>query len=209
MLCCLLTKLWLFLWRMQPVAELVWEIAALEEEVVRRELHLLSLYRATFDQYLGISPRVSGQVHTLPATFEGFQCWDFILHRNSESRQCTKAKVIVRWVKKRTVKAAERKLMKVLSGWEISRSQHPTTCQQFQIVDMYGRFFLFIHSVFTIKSSQLNPPNSCQCYLNIFLPLRIQALAFSNETSQSEIIWRNFHIIEVFTGTAKIVLRAF
>lgn len=46
----------------KPVAELVWEIAALEEEVVRRELHLLSLYRATFDQYLGISPRVSGQV---------------------------------------------------------------------------------------------------------------------------------------------------
>ncbi|KAM3189678.1 hypothetical protein ACQJBY_068142 [Aegilops geniculata] len=45
----------------KPVAELVWEIAALEEEVVRRELHLLSLYRATFDQYLGISPRVSGQ----------------------------------------------------------------------------------------------------------------------------------------------------
>ncbi|XP_037458370.1 uncharacterized protein LOC125519188 isoform X2 [Triticum urartu] len=46
----------------KPVAELVWEIAALEEEVVRRELHLLSLYRATFDQYLGISPRVSGQM---------------------------------------------------------------------------------------------------------------------------------------------------
>ncbi|KAM0918605.1 hypothetical protein ACQ4PT_008733 [Festuca glaucescens] len=46
----------------KPVADLVWEIAALEEEVVRRELHLLSLYRATFDQYLGISPRVSGQV---------------------------------------------------------------------------------------------------------------------------------------------------
>ncbi|XP_044959988.1 uncharacterized protein LOC123411123 isoform X2 [Hordeum vulgare subsp. vulgare] len=46
----------------KPIAELVWEIAALEEEVVRRELHLLSLYRATFDQYLGISPRVSGQV---------------------------------------------------------------------------------------------------------------------------------------------------
>ncbi|VAI86042.1 unnamed protein product [Triticum turgidum subsp. durum] len=45
----------------KPVAELVWEIAALEEEVVRRELHLLSLYRATFDQYLGISPRVSSQ----------------------------------------------------------------------------------------------------------------------------------------------------
>ncbi|VAI86041.1 unnamed protein product [Triticum turgidum subsp. durum] len=46
----------------KPVAELVWEIAALEEEVVRRELHLLSLYRATFDQYLGISPRVSSQM---------------------------------------------------------------------------------------------------------------------------------------------------
>nr|ADB85370.1 putative ternary complex factor MIP1 [Phyllostachys edulis] len=45
----------------KPVADLVWEIAALEEEVVRKELHLLSLYRAAFDQYLGVSPRVSGQ----------------------------------------------------------------------------------------------------------------------------------------------------
>lgn len=40
---------------MQPVKDLVWEIAALEEEVVRRQLHFLSLYKATFDIYLGIS----------------------------------------------------------------------------------------------------------------------------------------------------------
>ncbi|KAL6661796.1 hypothetical protein ACP70R_001180 [Stipagrostis hirtigluma subsp. patula] len=45
----------------KSVADLVWEIAVLEEEVVRKELHLLSLYRAAFDQYLGVSPRVSAQ----------------------------------------------------------------------------------------------------------------------------------------------------
>jgi hypothetical protein len=48
--------------RQQSVTDLVWEIAVLEEEVVRKELHLLSLYRAAFDQYLGISPRASAQV---------------------------------------------------------------------------------------------------------------------------------------------------
>jgi len=47
---------------MQSVADLAWEIAVLEEEVVRKELHLLSLYRAAFDQYLGVSPRASAQV---------------------------------------------------------------------------------------------------------------------------------------------------
>ncbi|KAF0895887.1 hypothetical protein E2562_017533 [Oryza meyeriana var. granulata] len=46
----------------KSVADLVWEIAALEEEVVRKELHLLSIYRAAFDQHLGVSPRVSAQV---------------------------------------------------------------------------------------------------------------------------------------------------
>jgi len=51
---------------MQSVADLAWEIAVLEEEVVRKELHLLSLYRAAFDQYLGVSPRASAQVETLP-----------------------------------------------------------------------------------------------------------------------------------------------
>ncbi|XP_062195972.1 uncharacterized protein LOC133899071 isoform X2 [Phragmites australis] len=45
----------------KSVADLVWEIAVLEEEVVRKELHLLSLYRAAFDQYLGVSPRASAQ----------------------------------------------------------------------------------------------------------------------------------------------------
>jgi hypothetical protein len=52
----------LILWFLQSIADLVWEIAALEEEVVRKELHLLSLYRAAFDQHLGVSPRVSTQV---------------------------------------------------------------------------------------------------------------------------------------------------
>ncbi|XP_062191864.1 uncharacterized protein LOC133895504 isoform X2 [Phragmites australis] len=46
----------------KSVADLVWEIAVLEEEVVRKELHLLSLYRAAFDPYLGVSPHVSSQV---------------------------------------------------------------------------------------------------------------------------------------------------
>ncbi|CAO2207256.1 unnamed protein product [Urochloa humidicola] len=46
----------------KSVADLAWEIAALEEEVVRKELHLLSLYRAAFDQYLGVSPRASALV---------------------------------------------------------------------------------------------------------------------------------------------------
>ena len=100
---------------MQPVADLVWEIAALEEEVVRRELHLLSLYRATFDQYLGISPRVSGQVHTL-ILWKDFNVGTLYCTKISESRQCTKAEVMVRWFKKRTVKAAGRKPMKVLCG---------------------------------------------------------------------------------------------
>ncbi|OEL30100.1 hypothetical protein BAE44_0008875 [Dichanthelium oligosanthes] len=45
----------------KSVADLAWEIAVLEEEVVRKELHLLSLYRAAFDQYLGVSPRASAQ----------------------------------------------------------------------------------------------------------------------------------------------------
>jgi hypothetical protein len=49
---------------MQSVADLAWEIAVLEEEVVRKELHLLSLYRAAFDQYLGVSPRASALVQT-------------------------------------------------------------------------------------------------------------------------------------------------
>ncbi|KAK8451468.1 hypothetical protein SEVIR_6G216800v4 [Setaria viridis] len=46
----------------KSVADLTWEIAVLEEEVVRKELHLLSLYRAAFDQYLGVSPRASALV---------------------------------------------------------------------------------------------------------------------------------------------------
>ncbi|CAO2162773.1 unnamed protein product [Urochloa humidicola] len=46
----------------KSVADLAWEIAVLEEEVVRKELHLLSLYRAAFDQYLGVSPRASALV---------------------------------------------------------------------------------------------------------------------------------------------------
>ncbi|KAG2644327.1 hypothetical protein PVAP13_2KG411526 [Panicum virgatum] len=37
------------------VADLVGEIAALEQEVIRKELHLLSLYRRAFDQYVSES----------------------------------------------------------------------------------------------------------------------------------------------------------
>jgi hypothetical protein len=92
---------------------------------------------------------------THSATLEGFQCWDLILHDNSDNVECTKAEVMVRWVKKRIVKAAERKLMKVLFGWEISGSLHPTACQQFQILDMYDQFVFFTHSVFTIKLVRL------------------------------------------------------
>ncbi|XP_025802333.1 uncharacterized protein LOC112881719 isoform X2 [Panicum hallii] len=36
----------------KSVADLVGEIAALEQEVIRKELHLLSLYRRAFDQYV-------------------------------------------------------------------------------------------------------------------------------------------------------------
>ncbi|KAL6656261.1 hypothetical protein ACP70R_007087 [Stipagrostis hirtigluma subsp. patula] len=47
---------------LQSVADLVGEIAALEQEVVRKELHLLSLYRRAFDQYISESCSVSGEV---------------------------------------------------------------------------------------------------------------------------------------------------
>ncbi|KAL5221207.1 hypothetical protein ABZP36_025920 [Zizania latifolia] len=46
----------------KSVADLAWDIAVLEEEVVRKELYLLSLYRAAFDPHLDVSPRVSAQV---------------------------------------------------------------------------------------------------------------------------------------------------
>ncbi|XP_039854688.1 uncharacterized protein LOC120712845 isoform X4 [Panicum virgatum] len=60
----------------KSVADLAWEIAVLEEEVVRKELHLLSLYRAAFDQYLGVSPRASAQVETLPP---GMDQWSGVM----------------------------------------------------------------------------------------------------------------------------------
>lgn len=41
------------------VADLAGEIAALEQEVIRKELHLLSLYRRAFDQYLSDSSSVA------------------------------------------------------------------------------------------------------------------------------------------------------
>ncbi|KAL6844753.1 hypothetical protein ACP4OV_025412 [Aristida adscensionis] len=47
---------------LQSIADLVGEIAALEQEVVRRELHLLSLYRRAFDQYLSESCSVTSEV---------------------------------------------------------------------------------------------------------------------------------------------------
>ncbi|KAF0923203.1 hypothetical protein E2562_003414, partial [Oryza meyeriana var. granulata] len=43
-------------------ADLVGEIAALEQEVIRKELHLLSLYRRAFDQYLSESGSVKSEV---------------------------------------------------------------------------------------------------------------------------------------------------
>jgi len=67
---------------MQSVADLAWEIAVLEEEVVRKELHLLSLYRAAFDQYLGVSPRASAQVQNWSPENETHQCSDVMLHAN-------------------------------------------------------------------------------------------------------------------------------
>jgi hypothetical protein len=68
----------LILLRAQSAADLAWEIAVLEEQVVRKELHLLSLYRAAFDQYLGVSPRASAQVrnhnHPSPLQTGAHQC---------------------------------------------------------------------------------------------------------------------------------------
>lgn len=47
---------------LQSITDLVVEIAALEQEVVRKELHLLSLYRKAFDQYLSESGSVTSEV---------------------------------------------------------------------------------------------------------------------------------------------------
>jgi uncharacterized membrane protein len=47
----------------KSITDLVVEIAALEQEVVRKELHLLSLYRKAFDQYLSESGSVTSEVH--------------------------------------------------------------------------------------------------------------------------------------------------
>ncbi|EAZ09597.1 hypothetical protein OsI_31878 [Oryza sativa Indica Group] len=46
----------------KSITDLVVEIAALEQEVVRKELHLLSLYRKAFDQYLSESGSVTSEV---------------------------------------------------------------------------------------------------------------------------------------------------
>ncbi|KAL5201215.1 hypothetical protein ABZP36_035569 [Zizania latifolia] len=46
----------------KSIADLVGEIAALEQEVVRKELHVLSLYRRAFDQYLSESGSVTSEV---------------------------------------------------------------------------------------------------------------------------------------------------
>uniref|UniRef100_A0A0E0B4R7 DUF547 domain-containing protein n=1 Tax=Oryza glumipatula TaxID=40148 RepID=A0A0E0B4R7_9ORYZ len=45
----------------KSITDLVVEIAALEQEVVRKELHLLSLYRKAFDQYLSESGSVTSE----------------------------------------------------------------------------------------------------------------------------------------------------
>jgi len=49
----------------KSVADLVGEIAALEQEVIRKELHLLSLYRRTFDQYVSESCSFTSEVHNM------------------------------------------------------------------------------------------------------------------------------------------------
>ncbi|PWZ13499.1 hypothetical protein Zm00014a_026279 [Zea mays] len=46
----------------KSVADLVGEIAALEQEVIRKELHLLSLYRRAFDQYVSESCSFTSEV---------------------------------------------------------------------------------------------------------------------------------------------------
>jgi hypothetical protein len=46
----------------QSVADLVGEIAALEQEVIRKELHLLALYRRAFDQYVSESCSFTSEV---------------------------------------------------------------------------------------------------------------------------------------------------
>ena len=50
---------------LQSVADLIGEIAALEQEVIRKELHLLSLYRRTFDQYVSESCSFTSEVHNM------------------------------------------------------------------------------------------------------------------------------------------------
>lgn len=51
-----------FVQNFESIAGLVGEIAALEQEVIRKELHLLSLYRRAFDQYLSDSSSVVSEV---------------------------------------------------------------------------------------------------------------------------------------------------
>jgi hypothetical protein len=51
---------------LQSVADLVGEIAALEQEVIRKELHLLSLYRRAFDQYVSESCSFTSEVPNSP-----------------------------------------------------------------------------------------------------------------------------------------------
>ncbi|XP_035816530.1 uncharacterized protein [Zea mays] len=46
----------------KSVADLVGEIAALEQEVIRKELHLLALYRRAFDQYVSESCSFTSEV---------------------------------------------------------------------------------------------------------------------------------------------------
>ncbi|GJM98399.1 hypothetical protein PR202_ga15410 [Eleusine coracana subsp. coracana] len=48
--------------KVQSIADLAGEIAALEQEVIRKELHLLSLYRRAFDQYLSESCSFTSEV---------------------------------------------------------------------------------------------------------------------------------------------------
>uniref|UniRef100_A0A453L5X9 Uncharacterized protein n=1 Tax=Aegilops tauschii subsp. strangulata TaxID=200361 RepID=A0A453L5X9_AEGTS len=60
---------------LQSIADLAGEIAALEQEVIRKELHLLTLYRRAFDQQLSDSWKyaslnfcISQEVSSRPAS---------------------------------------------------------------------------------------------------------------------------------------------
>ena len=77
---------------LQSIADLAGEIAALEQEVIRKELHLLSLYRRAFDQHLSDSCGVSEVNNSgYMSTFQSCQQYEV---------QCAKINAICRWIKR-------------------------------------------------------------------------------------------------------------